>query len=862
MTKKQLGTPVMRQFWEMKKNNPDSILLFRMGDFYETFEEDAKTTSNILGIALTKRSNGAAADVPLAGFPYHALDQYLHKLLSNGHRVAICEQVEDPKEAKGIVKREVVEIASPGTSISEGYLKDGENNYLASIVFSRNRFGLSILDYSTGEFKGLELSIDNLDQIISQYNIKELVISESQFDTYHHIISKYDLMISKVSNWYLDVKISNDYLKEHFNLITLKGFGIENQNLIIKSAAFALDYVNKNYCGKVNHIINYKKINDCDVMILDGYTVKNLEIFKSISSGNNSGTLISSIDKTKTSAGSRLLKKIISRPLTDINKINKRLDRIEELNENLETRDFIIDKLEECSDLERLISKISANKANPRDLISLSSTLEILDLISDYVLKDNLRKNSDLVKSRFDLKEIIINISNSVVSDPPANVQKGSFIKDGVDINLDEYRKLSKNAKDWLVTYQQKIKDETGINKLKVGYNRVFGYYIEVTNAHLDKIPDYFIRKQTLTSAERFFTEELKEYEDKILSAEENIVKIELDIFNSIRDSILLNIEKILANSKILAKLDISTSFSRLSEDKKYIRPILLNNKNIEIIGSRHPVIEDLLDFNDEFIPNDIQINIKKNQVSLITGPNMSGKSTYLRQIGIIVILAQSGCYVPCESAKISIIDRLFTRVGASDNLAGGESTFLVEMNETANILNNLTNNSLILLDEIGRGTSTYDGLSIAWAITEYLHNSKKSPITLFATHYHELINLVENLNNAENYSVMVKEDDDNVVFLRKIIKGGTDKSYGIHVAKMSGIPKRVINRANHILNSLSSEEKSINFDNKEYDEENKNENQIKDFLESMKSIDVNNISPLESLILLKQLKDDASEIN
>ena len=862
MSKKQLGTPVMRQFWEMKKNNPDSILLFRMGDFYETFEEDAKTTSNILGIALTKRSNGAAADVPLAGFPYHALDQYLHKLLSNGHRVAICEQVEDPKEAKGIVKREVVEIASPGTSISEGYLNDGENNYLASIVFSRNRFGLSILDYSTGEFKGLEVSIDNLDEIISQYNIKELVISESQFDTYHHIISKYDLMISKVSNWYLDVKISNDYLKEHFNLITLKGFGIENQNLIIKSAAFALDYVNKNYCGKVNHIINYKKINDCDVMILDGYTVKNLEIFKSISSDNNSGTLINSIDKTKTSAGSRLLKKIISKPLTDINKINKRLDRIEELNKNLETRDLIIGKLEESSDLERLISKISANKANPRDIISLSRSLEILDLISEYILKNNLRKNSDLVKSRFDLKDIILNITKSIISDPPANVQKGSFIKDGVDSELDEYRKLSKNAKDWLVSYQQKIKDETGISKLKVGYNRVFGYYIEVTNTHLDKIPDYFIRKQTLTNAERFFTEELKEYEDKILSAEENIIKIELDIFNSLRDSVLLNIQSILANSKILAQLDISTSFSKLAEDKKYIRPILSNDKKIEIKGSRHPVIEDLLDFNDEFIPNDIQINIKKNQVSLITGPNMSGKSTYLRQIGIIVILAQSGCYVPCELAKISIIDRLFTRVGASDNLAGGESTFLVEMNETANILNNLTSNSLILLDEIGRGTSTYDGLSIAWAITEYLHNSKKSPITLFATHYHELINLVKNLNNAENYSVMVKEDDDNVVFLRKIIKGGTDKSYGIHVAKMSGIPKRVINRANHILNSLSSEEKSIDFDNKEYDEVDKNENQIKDLLENMKSIDVNNISPIESLILLKQLKDDASEIN
>ena len=391
-------------------------------------------------------------------------------------------------------------------------------------------------------------------------------------------------MISKVSNWYLDVKISNDYLKEHFNLITLKGFGIENQNLLIKSAALALDYVNKNYCGKVNHIINYKKINDSDVMILDGYTVKNLEIFKSISSGNNSGTLISSIDKTKTSAGSRLLKKIISRPLTDINKINKRLDRIEELNKNLETRDFIIGKLEESSDLERLISKISANKANPRDIISLSSSLEILDLISDYILKNNLRKNSDLVKSRFDLKDIILNISKSVISDP-RKLTKGSFIKDGVDSELDEYRKLSKNAKDWLVSYQQKIKDETGISKLKVGYNRVFGYYIEVTNTHLDKIPDYFIRKQTLTNAERFFTEELKEYEDKILSAEENIIKIELDIFNSLRDSVLLNIQSILANSKILAQLDISTSFSKLAEDKKYIRPILSNDKKIEIKG-------------------------------------------------------------------------------------------------------------------------------------------------------------------------------------------------------------------------------------------------------------------------------------
>ncbi len=861
MDKKPKGTPVMRQFWETKRKNPDSVLLFRMGDFYETFEEDAKIASKILGITLTKRSNGAASDVPLAGFPYHALDQYLHKLLKHGYRVAICEQVEDPKEAKGIVKREVVEIASPGTSISESYLKQGENNYLGAIVFDKNRLGLSILDYSTGEFKGLTLSVDEIDQLIFQYSIKELIVSESQYEAFHHIVKKYDLLISKVPNWYLDVKISNDYIKDHFNLISLKGFGIENEPLLIKSAAFALDYVDKNYRGKVNHIINYKKIQDNEVMILDSYTVKNLELFRSISSGDSNGTLIKSIDNTKTPSGSRLLKKWISRPLTDPKRIRIRLDRIEEMNKESGIRDSIIKTLRDTSDLERILSKTSAFKSNPRDLVALASSLKSLEDISSEIKKSKFRFNYKLIKSRYDLNELIKLINNTIIDEPPINLLKGSFIRDGVNAELDDYRSISKNAKDWLVNYQVDIQKKTKINKIKVGYNRVFGYYIEVTNANLDKIPDDFIRKQTLTNAERFFTEELKDYENKILSAEENINKIETEVFNSLREEVLNCIEGILNNAKILSKLDICTSLSKTSEFKKYIRPEISNDNSIVIKDSRHPVIEDILGHDDDFIPNDIVIDNKKNQISLITGPNMSGKSTYLRQIGIIIILAQAGCYVPCSEAKISIIDRLFTRVGASDNLAGGESTFLVEMNETANILNNLTDSSLILLDEIGRGTSTYDGLSIAWAITEFLHNSKKSPITLFATHYHELIELVDKLKNAKNYSVMVKENAGNVVFLRKIIKGGTDKSYGIHVAKMAGIPKNVIRRSDKILKTLSSEKKSIDFDENEYVTDSELPSRYKIFLDRIKSIDTNQISPLEGLIILNELIDEANDI-
>ena len=852
------GTPVMRQFWEAKKNHPNSILLFRMGDFYETFEEDAKITSKILGITLTKRSNGAASDVPLAGFPYHALDQYLHKLLKFGHRVAICEQIEDSKASKGIVKREVTEIISPGTSLSNNYLDQGENNYLGSIVFDKTTVAISILDFSTGEFFGRVVKFNQLENIIKQYRINELIIPDSQYKDYNQYIENLDIMITRVENWYLDIKISSDYLKEHFEVHSLKGFGIENETSLIKSAAFALNYVNSNYNQKNHHIISYKKASTNDIMTLDSYTIKNLELFNSLSSDNNKGTLIRVMDRTVSPGGSRLFKKWILQPLTKIQDINNRLDRIEEFSSNPSFRDSTIELLDNCSDIERIISKISAKKSNPREIGGLAYSLDILNIIENKIQKKKLKNNKKLIKSKKNMALIISEILSTIVDDPPSNYLKGGFIKDNVNSKLDEYRKISSNATDWLVNYQKEIEIETKINKVKVGYNRVFGYYIEISKTNIDKVPDFFIRKQTLANAERYFTEELKEYENKILTAQENIIRIELEILNDLRDKIIKKIKGIIHNAKIISMIDIATSISKISEKRSYIRPKLNNKKTLLMEGARHPVIEHLLDIEEDFIDNSLEVSKNKKQISIITGPNMSGKSTFLRQVGIIIILAQSGCYVPCKKAEISIIDRLFTRVGASDNLVSGESTFLVEMNETANILNNLTDRSLILLDEIGRGTSTYDGLSIAWSITEYLHDSKYLPITLFATHYHELIDLANKLSRANNYSVDVKEYDGSVIFLRKIVDGGTNRSYGIHVAKMAGIPKAVLKRASIILNNLSSESSSINHELDESINDSMEDLVMNDeIIEKLKLIDINSMTPFEALIKLNELIDD-----
>ncbi len=850
------GTPVMRQFWKTKKEHPNSILLFRMGDFYETFEDDAKIASKTLGITLTQRSNGAASDVPLAGFPYHALDQYLHKLLKSGYRVAICEQIGDPKTAKGIVEREVTEVVSPGAALSDNYLSDSENNYLASIVFEKNTFGISILDFSTGEFMGATLPLTSLQDIVYQYKISEIIISESQYKKYGDLINKFGALISEVPGWYSDLKISDDYLKEHFKVKTLKGFGISSEPLLIKSSAFALDYVDRNYKGKIDHIHSFKKMINDDILKLDSYTINNLEIFDSISAKSTDGTLLNIIDKTQTAEGSRLFRKWIREPLTNIQKINSRLDRIDELSLDEDYNNLVIDSLKNCCDISRVTSRVSGKKTNPREILSLASSLEILESLSKKVNKNCNKSIYKLVSQRKSLSKLKKVIKSTLMDDCPVNFTKGNFIRDGVDKELDEYRKISSDATAWLINYQSDIQKQTGINKVKVGYNRVFGYYIEISNANLDKVPDYFIRKQTLTNAERFFTEELKDYESKILSAEEKIIQIELNILSNLIELIMKNMKSISVNAKIIAKLDIASSLSIISRDRNYCRPNFNDNGKINIKDSRHPVIEELMDLDDDFIPNDVSINNQNEQISIITGPNMSGKSTYLRQIGIIIIMAQSGCYVPCTSADISIMDRVFTRVGASDNLVGGESTFLVEMNEAANILNNLSDRSLILLDEIGRGTSTYDGLAIAWAITEHLHNSKYNPITLFATHYHELIDLADKLEHANNYCVLVEDDGEDVVFLRKINEGWIDKSYGIHVAKMAGLPKSVINRSYEILSKLSKETISIDI-NRKMEENIDNSN---DILNRLKDIDVSKITPLEALIKLSEIVEEANE--
>ena len=860
MLSKVKGTPVMRQFWRTKKENPDSVLLFRMGDFYETFEEDAKIASKVLGITLTKRSNGAAADVPLAGFPYHALDQYLHKLLESGYKVAICEQIEDPKDAKGIVKREVVEVVTPGTSLSDNFLNQNENNYLASLVIEKNLASISLLDFSTGEFFGLSVNIKDLENIIYQYNIKEIIIPESTLRNVKKLKINKSILITGVPNWYLDSNIASDYLKAHFKIHNFKGFGISNDSSLIKSAAFGLDYVNQNYKGKTSHIISYKKIEDSEYLALDSYTLNNLEVFSPINHENKNATLINTIDQTSTAIGSRMLRKWIRKPLTNIDKINSRLNSIQEFIEYSSNRDKVIDLMKYCSDIDRILSRISANKTNPRDILSLANSLMLIDSIKKIAAKSKLKNINSLLSKSYNLNTLLKMILNIIVEDAPANYLKGGFVRDGFNKELDEYRKISKNATKWLLEYQKKIQEETKIKKIKIGYNRVFGYYIEVSKVNIDKVPENFIRKQTLTNAERYFTEELKEYENKILNSQENVIRIEIEILDKLKDDIIKFNDKILENSRILAKIDIASSLSLFAERNNYIKPKFSNRREIKIKNSRHPVIEQLFSIEDDFIPNDFDVNNKNRQISIITGPNMAGKSTFLRQLGLIVILAQSGIYVPCTKAKLPIIDKLFTRVGASDNLASGESTFLVEMNETANILNNLTSKSLILLDEIGRGTSTYDGLALAWSITEFIHESKFAPITLFATHYHELINLADKLKKASNHSVSIQEEDDKIVFLRKIIPGGIDKSYGIHVAKMAGIPSKVLLRSYEILEGLLKANKSqtkiadIKFNSFA---NNLNEEKNKKIKTKLESIDINNITPVEAIIILGELVNE-----
>ena len=850
-------TPVMKQFWDAKTNHPDSIMLFRMGDFYETFDKDAILASEILGITLTKRANGGASSVPLAGFPYHSLDQHLYKLLNAGHRVAICEQVEDPKQAKGIVKREVVEVLSPGTALNENFLEQNDNNFLCAVVFDKNRCGISILDYSTGEFYSCSRNIEDLLSLLNQFDVSEVILNQDQEEEFSIATKGSGFFTTTIPDWCFSIDTAYEKLINFFGVTSLKGFGIENDELAIISAGCAYYYVDNNFQGKVKHIQSLSLLQQAGVMNIDSFTIRNLEIFKSLSGQGIHGTLISTIDKTNTGAGSRLLKSWLRHPLSDTEKINIRLDRIGEFINNLEIQSNIQDILKETSDLERIVAKVSNGKANPRDIINLGITLSKISDIKTIIHK-KMPAIYDLANNFKDTAKLVDQIISKIKSDPPVNIKKGGYIQSGISSELDELRLLSTDASAWMANMQREEQEKNNIPSLKVGYNRVFGYYIEVTKVHVDKVPENYIRKQTLTNSERYFTEELKEYEVKILSAEEKIVSIEEKIFNELQNEILINSKLIQNNAKILSRLDIAVSLASLAINGKYCRPIINSSSEITIKDGRHPVVEDLLPLGENFISNDLSLDNTETQIAIITGPNMAGKSTYLRQIGLITIMAHIGSYIPAESATLGIVDKLFTRVGASDNLAGGESTFMVEMNEAANILNNATSKSLILLDEIGRGTSTYDGLSLAWAITEYIHNNTKTQAkTLFATHYHELVDLADQLDRAINLNVAVKEFGSKIVFLKKIISGGADKSYGVHVAEMAGLPKAVVQRAKELLIIHSNLNNNIQLE-AEFEVKSQmdlfSEKEIA-FKEELDSINVNDITPLEALSKLDELK-------
>ena len=851
-------TPLMIQYDEIKSNYSDSILLFRMGDFYETFSADAVLVSELLGIVLTKRSNGKAADVDLAGFPYHSLDNYLPKLVKGGHKVAICEQIEDPSQVKGIVKRKVIEVVTPGTITSEQILDQKKNNFIACIIKQKSEVGISIIDTSTGEFYTGECHLIELSELLSKYNPSEVVIPKSDVFNTEDWYLRLHPHVTSIDNWTFNYDNSYRELIDHFNVKSLKGFGVENFLLGIISAGGLFTHLKNNLSLSVSHLKKISPIQNIGIMGLDGFTVRNLEIFNSLSSQNGKGTLISSVDYTLTAGGGRLLVQWIKRPLAVKSKIEDRLEIVETFFcENFLLKELRIN-LKKTLDVERIIAKICRRSGTPRELVGLSNTLDIYD--KSLEIFQNFKHLSAYTIKYKKLIDLKTEINKTLKEDPPASIKKGNVIKSGIDYQLDDYRDILNNGKSWIAKFQQDERQRLGISSLKVSFNRVFGYYIEITKTHQDKVPDAYIRKQTLVNSERYITENLKIYEEKVLNAESNIYELENKIFQKLVDFVSTEVLKIQNNAAIFNDIDVLSSFAYLAILKNYTRPNINEKSVLKIINGRHPVIEDLLPATQKFIANDLSMDIKTSQIHLITGPNMAGKSTFLRQTGIIVLLAQIGSYVPAESAEVGIVDKLFTRVGASDNLAGGESTFLVEMNEAANILNNATERSLILFDEVGRGTATFDGLSIAWAIVEYLHEDDSiNARTLFATHYHELSVLEDKLKRLQNFHVEVKEYDDKIIFLRKIIRGSGDKSYGIQVAKMAGLPPSVVSRAKEILIHKFDKNDQL-IDNLVRDNEgfSKHLDLDRDALKmknEIEALDLNQITPIEALSILNDIK-------
>ena len=792
----------MEQYRQIKSQYQDTILLYRMGDFYETFYEDAQLISKLLGIALTRRAHGKSAHVPLAGFPYHALENYLYKLVKAGHRVAICEQVEDPKLARGVVKRNVIEIVTPGTTLSEKLLDNKSNNYLAALLISEEKAGMAFSDVSTGEFYICEVEPAGIINHLISFAPKEILICKIQKEKIADLLGRQiAAVLTPRDDWIFDHNYASELIRKKYSTHSLKGFGLEQLKEGVIAAGALLNYLQENSKSNLEHLHRPRVLNLTEYMILDESTRRNLEIYNPLREDIGGNTLLAVLDKTQTSMGGRLLKRWFIQPLRQVDTINKRLSLVEEILKNKPVLPSLQKLLGEISDLERLVGKISAGRANARDLISLKDSLQIIPLIAAQVNESG----SDLLQTHFaglqGVPPLITLISKSIQDNPPLTITEGDIIRTGFNADLDELQAVAHSGKNWIAGLQAEERKRTGINNLKINYNKVFGYYIEVTQSNLSKIPTDYIRKQTLVNAERFITPDLKEKEEKILGAEEKIKQLEYDLFQQIREEVLKYTVEIQGNSSLLAFLDCTCSLAQAAVENRYVRPVVTDERIMQIKNSRHPVVEKFLHPGEEFIPNNIYLNPEEEQIWIITGPNMAGKSTFLRQVGLIVFMAQIGSYVPADEARIGVVDRIFTRVGASDNLASGESTFLIEMNETANILNNASASSLILLDEIGRGTSTFDGLAIAWAVAEYLHNEKNLRAkTLFATHYHELTELARLYPRIKNYNITVEEWGNQILFLRKIVPGGTDHSYGIHVAQMAGIPMTVIERSREIL--------------------------------------------------------------
>ncbi len=800
-------TPMMKQYMQTKEEYKDCILFYRLGDFYEMFFDDALTASKELEITLTGKNCGLEERAPMCGIPYHAVDSYLNRLVSKGYKVAICEQVEDPKTAKGIVKREVIRVVTPGTNLDTQGLDETKNNYIMCIVYMADRYGLSVADVTTGEYLVTELdSQTKLMDELYKFMPSEIVCNEAFYMSgldLDDLKNRLHMAIYSLEAWYFDDALCRETLQEHFKVASLEGIGLSDCECGMIASGALLKYLEETQKNSLSHMSRLTRYATGNYMVLDSATRRNLELVETLREKQKRGSLLWVLDKTKTAMGARTLRKYVEQPLIDKESIVKRLDAVAELKDNAICREEIREYLNPVYDLERLVGKITYQSANPRDLIAFQSSLSMLPSVK-CILKD---MESDLLKEIYEeldpLEELCDLVGRAIQEEPPLAMKEGGIIKDGYNEEVDRLRKAKSEGKDWLADLETREREKTGIKNLRIRYNKVFGYYLEVTNSFKDLVPDYYTRKQTLANAERYIIPELKELEDTILGAEDKLCALEYELYCEVRNTIAAELTRIQRTAKAVAKLDVIASLALVAERNNYVRPKINEKGVIDIRDGRHPVVEKMIP-NDMFIANDTYLDDKKQRISIITGPNMAGKSTYMRQAALIVLMAQLGSFVPASSANIGLVDRIFTRVGASDDLASGQSTFMVEMNEVANILRNATSKSLLILDEIGRGTSTFDGLSIAWAVVEYISNSKLlGAKTLFATHYHELTELEGKISNVNNYCIAVKEKGDDIVFLRKIVKGGADKSYGIQVAKLAGVPDPVINRAKEIVEEL-----------------------------------------------------------